>query len=142
MTTPSFAIPCQSATWCTYSCSVHVSSHSTSNELSPVLYWYLNDFKSDWPDTECRCPSLLLVDAPAVVEAKGLFVGTRMWVMKYGYEKHEWYITCIDQDAGREWFRKSRALQIVMQVTLEDLGLPVFVQYKHYQLSVTSQSVW
>ena len=62
--------------------------------------------------------------------------------MEYGYDEHEQYITCIDQDNGREWFRKGRTMQVVMQVTLETLGIPVSLQYKHYRLSVTSQSVW
>ena len=110
--------------------------------LSRVLYWYVNDLRSHWPDTECSCPSLLLVDTPTTVQDRGLFVGTRVWVMKYGYEEHERYITCIDQDNGRELFRKGRTMQVVMQVTLETLGIPVSLQYKHYRLSVTSQSVW
>ena len=50
---------------------------------------------------------------------------TRVWVMKYGYGEHERYITCIDQDNGREWFRKGRTMQVVLQVTLETLGLLV-----------------
>ena len=47
---------------------VHIVVHSTfhltlhPNELSPVLYWYLNALTCDWPDTECGCPSLMLVD--------------------------------------------------------------------------------
>ena len=127
---------------------IHVAVQSTFHftpspqGLSPVLYWYVNDLRSHWLDTECGGPSLLLVDTPTTVQDRGLFVGTRLWVMKYGDEKHERYITCIDQDNGKEWSRKGRSMQVVMQVTLETLGLPVALHYKHYRMSVTSQSVW
>ena len=82
------------------------------------------------------------MDTPTLVEDKGIFEGTRIWAMKYGYEEHERYLTCISQGSSRDWFHKSRVLQAVLQVTLETLGLPVSMHYKHYRLSVTSRSIW
>ena len=93
----------------------------TPNELSPILFAYSNDFRTTWLASECGSPSLLLMDTRALVKDKGIFEGTRIWAMRYGYDEHQRYITCISQASGRDWFHKGRVLQAVLQVTPEAL---------------------
>ena len=105
-------------------------------------YWFIQsqDRPVHWPRALANCISTFaLLDWVHPIHPKGIFVGTVMWVMVYGYSEHSRYITAIECESVADSVTRARRYKQAFQSAFTKMGLPAQMEQQDYRVQLQSQ---
>ena len=87
-------------------------------------------------------PTFALLDWTHPIQPRGIFAGTVVWVMAYGYSEHSRYITAIEYESVADNATRARRYMRAFQTVFTQMGLPVHVEQQDYRVQLQYQQRW
>ena len=102
-------------------------------------YCFIHDQRGPehWPRAlATNIPTFALLDWVRPMQPRGIFVGTLMWVMAYGYSEHSRYITAIEYESVADNVKQARRYKQAFQTAFTQMGLPVHMEQQDFRVQL------